>query len=445
VRVAVDQAPVLEPAEPAAHGLHPPAGVGGEGQGGDQPGDPVGVPGRLAVVDGQLGQALGLVPVGGPPVELGHPPGLAPLQLGQEQLPEQLVVAVPAVAAVHLDQRQLGLGQRRPHPVRPADAEDRVAQGPGQPVEHGRTGEEGHRRLREAVQQAGRHRGGPRLAVARDRRPRGGPPALAGRGRGGQVQPHRPALGPLQQLGHQGVAGPDAGVLQQRPGLLAVHGQLVRPDLQQQAARPGQGLGQRRPGPRGHGQLRPVRQPQRHLGHGVKAVLVGQLLQVVEHQRHRPGHGRQAGHEPRDQAGRGRGARRGQGAEQPRVDRLHPVQGHGQVAEQDHRVVVAPVQRHPGGAAAALGPLGQQGGLAVPGRGGHAQQPGRGRGQQPLQQGCPRHHAPAGPRRMELGLLELERRRHAWKANPAPTAGSTPVAVRLSCCHPGRGADRRAG
>jgi hypothetical protein len=221
MRVTVDQAPVLEPAEPAAHRLHPPAGVGGEGQGDDQAGDPVGVPGGLAVVDGQLGQALGLIPVGGPPVELGHPLGLAPLQLGQEQLPEQLVVAVPAVAAVHLDQRQLGIGQRRQHPVRPADAEDRVAQRPGQLVEHGRAGEEGHGRLREPVQQAGRRRGGRRVTVAGDRRPRGGPPALAGRRRGGQVQPHRPALGPLQQLGDLGLAGPDAGVLEQRPGLLA--------------------------------------------------------------------------------------------------------------------------------------------------------------------------------------------------------------------------------
>jgi hypothetical protein len=44
------------------------------------------------VVDGQLGQALVLVPGRGPPVEGRDQRGLAPLQLGQEQLAEQLVL-----------------------------------------------------------------------------------------------------------------------------------------------------------------------------------------------------------------------------------------------------------------------------------------------------------------------------------------------------------------
>ena len=56
------------------------------------------------MVDGQLGQPVALEEGGGPPVQLGDQLGLAALQLGQEQLPEQLVVPVPLVAAVHRDQ-----------------------------------------------------------------------------------------------------------------------------------------------------------------------------------------------------------------------------------------------------------------------------------------------------------------------------------------------------
>jgi hypothetical protein len=50
-----DQLLVFEPRHPAAGGVDPPGGVGGLGQIGDQPGDPIGVAGGLGMVDGQLG------------------------------------------------------------------------------------------------------------------------------------------------------------------------------------------------------------------------------------------------------------------------------------------------------------------------------------------------------------------------------------------------------
>jgi hypothetical protein len=83
-------------------------------------------------------------------VELGDQLGLAALQLGQEQLPEHLVVAPPAAAAVHRHQELVRAGQRLQHLPGPADTEDRVAQGSAQLVQHGRPGEEAHGRLREA-------------------------------------------------------------------------------------------------------------------------------------------------------------------------------------------------------------------------------------------------------------------------------------------------------
>jgi hypothetical protein len=50
-RVASEQPLVLEPAEPASGGVDPSGAVGGQGQRPDQPGDPVGIPGGLGVVD----------------------------------------------------------------------------------------------------------------------------------------------------------------------------------------------------------------------------------------------------------------------------------------------------------------------------------------------------------------------------------------------------------
>ena len=125
----LDQPLVLEPLEPPARGLDPAARIGPEGQGGHQTGDPVRVPGGLAVVDRELRQPLALVPAGRPLVQLSHELGLAALQLGQEELAEQLVVAVPAVTVVGLGQ-EVRAGQRLQHPVGAADLEDRVAQWP---------------------------------------------------------------------------------------------------------------------------------------------------------------------------------------------------------------------------------------------------------------------------------------------------------------------------
>ena len=105
-------------------------------------------------------------------MELGDQPRLAALQLGQQQLPEQLVVAVPPVAAVHRHQELVRGGQRLQHLLGPADLEDRVAQGPESWSSTAVLGVvEAHGRLREARQQAGRGLAGDRVAVAGDRRP----------------------------------------------------------------------------------------------------------------------------------------------------------------------------------------------------------------------------------------------------------------------------------
>jgi hypothetical protein len=106
-RIALDQVPGLEPLHPAQDGVHPAARPDGLHDAEDQLRDPVAVAGGLGVVDGQLGQLVVFAPGGRAGVEPPGQPGLAALQLGPEQLAEQVVVAVPAVVPVERHQEEI--------------------------------------------------------------------------------------------------------------------------------------------------------------------------------------------------------------------------------------------------------------------------------------------------------------------------------------------------
>jgi hypothetical protein len=163
--------------------------------------------------------------------------------------------------------------------------------------------------------------------------------------------------------------------------------------------------------PGGQHQLRPCREPHRQLGHRVKALAVVEQLEVVQDQRDRRGHRRDGGREPREHGAQHRDAGRGQGLEHSRVDRLHPVQRDRDIAQQDHRVVVAPVDRDPGDPIPLpRGPLGQDRGLAIAGRGDHTDERRGLRVEQLLDQLGPGHDPRPGPGRMELGLQWLDQR-----------------------------------
>ena len=95
-RVLLDEALGGEPLHPAQHGVDPSAHPHRVGAAQHEAGDTLGVTGPLRVLDGGLRQAVRLVPAGRAAVELGDDLRFAPQQLGVQQLPEEVVVAVPA-------------------------------------------------------------------------------------------------------------------------------------------------------------------------------------------------------------------------------------------------------------------------------------------------------------------------------------------------------------
>ena len=407
LRVASEQALVLEPAEPAADRVNPPGAVGRHGQLPDQPGDPIGVPGSLGVVDRGLGQPIGFTPSRRPPVQLGDQTRLTPLQLGDQQLMEQVMVAIPPTLAVKGDQQQVGRLQRLQDLGGSGGVQDRVAQRPRHPVQHRGAGQEREQLGWNLAQHLRPQIVGHEPVIPGEPDP--GVAAGAARlvGQPGQIQPHRPPLGPPEQLVDLSVVEPDASTLQQGTGLLVVHPKVADPELQHPALGAQHRHRQRRPGPGGHQQLRPGGQLGGQLGHQVQALLVLQQLQVIKDHGHWLGDGRhrggQPGHRPKD-----RGARSGQPANDPGVDRLDPIQRDRDIGQQHRRIVVARVYRHPTHPRTlALGPLGQQGRLAIAGRGHHTHHRHPIRGQQPLHQPDPGHDPRPGRGWVQLGLHQL--------------------------------------
>ena len=234
----------------------------------------------------------------------------------------------------------------------------------------------------------------------------------------GQVEPGRPALGPLPQpLGLVGGQLQAHRLTQQLVGLGAGEAELGDAQLDQLAAGPQAGQGQGRVDPGGHHQVHVGRQVLDEEPEAGMAHPVGDQVVVVQHQ-HQVG---LAGGELVEQlrqdhlgedVGRARALEQGERAlAEPGLD--HPERLD-DIGPEPHRVVVAVVQRQPGdppGAVVGPPPLGQQGRLARPGRGVDQAQPPLGPGlQQPVQPG-PGDQPGPDRRRAELGPKEDRPRR----------------------------------
>ena len=259
--------------------------------------------------------------------------------------------------------RRLGPGQGLEQVGRAGGGQHGVAEGAGHAVQHRAAGQERDQPLREAGQQLelqvvdhepvvpgqGDRLGGAPARRHRRRGPRSAGPPASPRS-AAPARPRRPGR-------------VDVAELEQGAGLAVVHGQVLGADLHHPPLGAQAGQRQGRLAPAGDGQLRPLREVVDQPGHGVQAVQVLQQVDVVEHDA-RPAA------RPLDRADPSRG-RTASTAAAPRastassrspVDRLDPVEGGGEVPEQDGRVVVAPVDRSairtPAGRARPTGPAG---------------------------------------------------------------------------------------
>ena len=204
--------------------------------------------------------------------------------------------------------------------------------------------------------------------------------------------------------------------VQQLPGLVLVHGQIVGRHLDHLAPGPQLGHRDRRLGARGEPEPRARGQPERQLGDGVAAAGVLDRLDVVEGHRERRPHRRCGDRQTVPAGGEVDAAGRGQRPEDRRLHGLQAVECGGEVAEERPGVVVPRVQADPGlPRLAGFHPLAEQGRLPVPGRSDHGDDRGVG-GEQPPDQGGAGHESGPAPRRAQLGLEQLRfqpERRHA--------------------------------
>ncbi len=276
------------------------------------------------------------------------------------------MVAVPLLPPVQRYQQQVRPGQIRQGRPGPGQVEYGLAQRPGHPLKHRGPGQERPLPAGDPGQELRLHilAHQPVIPAEGDRRARqrAALPQVKSR----QVQPGRPALGPPVQPGHLILGQRHLSVAQQRRRLLTGQRQIPGADLQDPALGAQPRHPQRRLGPPRQRQPRAGRHMiGQHRQRGA-AFGVVQRVHVIQDQRDRRGHRPECGSEPGDDRAGHRARRGGQRVEHPSVDRLDRVQRFRDIGQQDLRIVVPFVDRHPRERLAiALGPLRKQRRLPV--------------------------------------------------------------------------------
>ena len=127
---------VAEPPQPLLHRLHPAVVVERQRQRVDQAGDGVRLTRGVAVDDRRFHQVVGDAPVHRAPVQSRHHMRLAALELGAQQLAEQVVVAIPLAAPVERHHEAVRARERLERVNRPRRLEHGVAQAAAHAIQH---------------------------------------------------------------------------------------------------------------------------------------------------------------------------------------------------------------------------------------------------------------------------------------------------------------------
>ena len=292
----------------------------------------------------------------------------AAVELGLQHLLEQGVVPVLLVAPVERHQQHVRTRQALERLGRALALEDRVAQGPEEPVEQRGPGEEVELAGRQSLEERVAHVVGHEPVVAVELLERAVEVVLGAERQRRQVEPRGPALGALDEPLDRRPVEVQPCLLEQVGRLGGGHHQLARRDLPQAMLRAQAPERHLRLLPRGDRQGRARVEAAGELGQRGERLGVVQGVEVVEHDHERALALAQRvadpGHDDLPEVRAGREQRR----EDRVVERLDLVDCGGDRTEQEDRVVIALVQGDPGeGALVGVLPLGEEGRLAVPG------------------------------------------------------------------------------
>jgi hypothetical protein len=201
-RVPLDPAPVLQPPEPPLQGGDPGLPVERQPEFFHHPGCGIDVPGSHEVLQRLRRQVIAQAPAGSSPPQHRDHARLQPLELGQQHIAEQVVVAVPLPPPIQRYQQQVRPGQLGQGRGRPGSSQHRLDQRPGHALQHRGLGQERALPRRDAGQELRLHVLAHQSVIARERDRCGAQRASRPQGQRRQVQPDRPSLGSLVQLGH---------------------------------------------------------------------------------------------------------------------------------------------------------------------------------------------------------------------------------------------------
>ena len=335
------------------------------------------------MLDRHRGRAVLLEPGGRREVQVDDRVGFDAPELPEQELPEQGVIAEPLATPIERNQEDVGCLELAQHVLRVDAVEHGVAERRGERVEHGRAAQESLLVLGELGERLPVEVVGHVAVVAGHRQRVVAAVACDGCG---EEQADGPPFGALDDLGRVVGAERDLRLGEDLAGAGGIDREVDRGDLEGVSRRAEAGQVRLLAPARRH-HLGTARDPGEHHAQHVVARGGADLVEVVEHE----DEGRGAGPECGGQQGR-RAPQRGD-AVSADVDgevvhaRRDAGVGRRQEGEQRCGVVVEAIERRPRDRTLLrVGPLGQEGRLAVPRRCRHAH-----------------HTAPAGTRRGDQG------------------------------------------
>src|SRR5215218_340055 len=243
------------------------------------------VSGRDGLPDRPLKVACTLQPPARPFAQGGHQVGLAAPELVEQQLGEEMVVAVPLSLLVQRNHEQVGAGELAQESARTLPTRDRIAQRASHRPQYRGLEQKLPNLLSESSQNFLSQETDDVAVAAAKRLDEGTLVLLVLQGEGGEVDPRGPPFGTLEQ--HREVIGADAKphlLVQQAIGFLLGEGELLGAELVHLSPGTQQPQRQRRVGAARNDKVDVLGKMLHEEGHRLVGVLFGNELVVIEHQ-----------------------------------------------------------------------------------------------------------------------------------------------------------------